>query len=318
MGSLYDLIICEIKKCVTIRNVGAIIFLISCVMVIYSFAFDRIPISTWKESSMELRKYQVETIDKMNKLKTLSTDEEASLEYKQVTEICNNIVKKIDYCLENDIPYNPSNVWFFLSRIDKLGMGIVILAVVLSARVLGIENENFTWKNMFISGNSRTKLIFAKVIFSLLISIGIFLACAFIAFLVGFFRFGFNGNDILIINIINDKIASENMIINFIYFNFISIIKSIFYISLLMCIGAILDKDRISTVAIVCLVIGNNGIKDSVAQYRLSELLPFKYLAYTINDMKVVNNIVQFFTVLILFSILFYLISIYIYKTKDY
>ncbi|MBM7542256.1 ABC transporter permease subunit [Amphibacillus cookii] len=316
MNNIMNLLKCEFRKLVDLKRLVVIGSLTILLISLYSLLFSSEPISEWKESAGEIRVLQKDAIESLSQQ---SDDlEENEIVNTQIIRTIETEIDLIDYSIENDIPYRPSNVWFFMTKLEMLTLFIIITSLLLGSRVLAVEDENNTWINIIKSCNNRSSIIAAKLISAIITVVTYFLLFYIIGFIIGLIRFGINGNDFVTVGWIDGSFEMENMIVSFIKTIGLGMTKAIFYTVLISALNIVIGKNKICVFIGICLVVFNEYISAFLANYKLNSIFPFKYLAYSLDHLNTIQELVPFLLVLGSYALGFILIATYLFQKKSF
>ncbi|OYP32228.1 hypothetical protein CG709_06580 [Lachnotalea glycerini] len=307
-----NMILSELYKNVTLKYLIVVFISMFVVISAYSLLFESAPIEEWKENAQEMKELQQEGILALSK-------ESGEENYDKLIDYFNGIVSTIDYCLKNNIPYNPSNVYYFMSRTTNLFTIVIFLCIYLCSRVYSVESENETWKNLVCCGRNRNTIILGKMIFTIMLTCAVFLSYAFISFLVGLFRFGINGNDYIYVKMVEKSIVESNYIVDFFVSIGLSLYKTIFLIVLMTFIYFIFNNDKIALIVPISTFIFAGKINLLIEKYRWKKLLPFHYLTIDMKEVFIRSNMIYgFIIVLLLFMVIMSIGISLSFKHKEY
>lgn len=315
MGKIWDLVKSERIKLVSINKiiVCSLIFII--VLLAYSFIFEPVSESEWKQNAREIKEAQVQAVEILQEQIEVA-DSETKVQYNSAIKICKDTIAKIEYCLDNDIVYNPANGWFFLYKIELILPALILFCIFMGSKSISIENENRTWKNVFSSGNSLKHILVAKIISMVMLVIEICLLVTAIAFVIGFFRFGVNGNQMEIVEMENGIIQQHNMIIHYFANISISLIKIYFCLFCFFAITFTGIGEKVALGISLGVYLFSFVASNVVVSERIESALPFKYLAFKSEDINGIKDLCIFIGVMLVYFIIFWMVSVWGVKKK--
>lgn len=136
------LLINELKKQnILVIIIFTIILSVSLNLLAY-YSSDNNTIDNWRENA----------ISEKAEFEEYLAEQEAKKDTEQNKEIisqCQSGINEIDYCLENDIPYEVVSLGGYLININGMDTFVYMIIIIFSARVFIIEDDNRTWKNLF-------------------------------------------------------------------------------------------------------------------------------------------------------------------------
>ncbi len=244
---------------------------------LYSMIFEVVPESEWRTNAEEMRELQEEGISSLEN----SDDDE---DYNKIISKCGEVITTIDYCMEHNIPYNLSSVYFFLFKLIALYPGLIILCLCINGKGYIIEGENGTWKNVLTSGIKREKIVGGKIIFSLLVMLGIFLLYILTGILVGVIRFGLNGNHLEYVQMVNGSIIIRNYIKVFLGETLVSLYKCMLLTVFMYLLLVYLTIDRIAIIIPSVVLLFSNKVNSLICMHEWSEYLPFYCISMTTDE----------------------------------
>ncbi|WP_370695807.1 ABC transporter permease (plasmid) [Priestia megaterium] len=149
---------------------------------------------------------QNENKDIANKLAKLPDDSTVAQNYKE------NLALNT-YRIDNDIKPNSSiNTWTFVKETKPILSFVGLFTIVIAASIVSLEFNWGTIKLIVIRPYSRFKLLLAKYITVLLISLILISTLFILSFLMGLSLFGLQGDNIQL-TYLNGKVIQENMVL---------------------------------------------------------------------------------------------------------
>lgn len=256
--------------------------------------------NNWRQGAMEEKEVALEMLEK-DDLKP------------EVIESWNNIIKKIDYCLETDTPYDVESCVTHASNMGGMDTFLYLIVVIVVSRIVSIEDKNKTWKNLFCTPTKSKSLILKKVGYSLLVvvsAIGIFLGCSLI---FGMFKFGLPHSNIDVV-IKATGIGTANIYaILFKTYGMIAL-KAVFWSSLVFCITSlVVNSDKIAIAVSLFLVLGSEMIGELLPE-AIGKFAPFENLSNA--PAVLINEIVSVSVLLSIYIIALLVASVSFFKRK--
>lgn len=255
----------ELKKINIIKFIVALLIFLTVGNIAIGFLYNEKQFSSQK-ALMQERNIYVEAKENI--------DQEDSY---GIEDICDEEIAKIDYCMDNDIPYKQLSV---ASNLVKNGLFVSIITIFIMMivyNIVAVEDENNTWKNLLIINKINYKRIYVrKKIAGLLAALGIVIIFIGFVLLFGTIRYHSWGNVNLLYQ--DGKIVLgkyNNEIINMII---CLIVKGIVYSSIAFLIACITKKSRIAIVIPIVLLMFESTIKSVLEQFKIANILPFKYM----------------------------------------
>lgn len=255
----------ELKKINIIKFIVALLIFLTVGNIAIGFLYNEKQFSSQK-ALMQERNIYVEAKENI--------DQEDSY---GIEDICDEEIAKIDYCMDNDIPYKQLSV---ASNLVKNGLFVSIITIFIMMivyNIVAVEDENNTWKNLLIINKINYKRIHVrKKIAGLLAALGIVIIFIGFVLLFGTIRYHSWGNVNLLYQ--DGKIVLgkyNNEIINMII---CLIVKGIVYSSIAFLIACMTKKSRIAIVIPIVLLMFESTIKSVLEQFKISNILPFKYM----------------------------------------
>ncbi|MFD1361245.1 ABC transporter permease subunit [Lentibacillus salinarum] len=99
------------------------------------------------------------------------------------------------YRLENDIsPYETENVWGYMDTNMDLVQLIGVLVIIVGASIVSLEFKNGTIKLLLVRSASRTQILMAKFITTILFGLYLLTLLFVLSFAIGGLLFGFGGS----------------------------------------------------------------------------------------------------------------------------
>ena len=126
-----------------------------------------------------------------------------------------------------------------------------ICCIIAVSEVYNVELENNTWKNVFSTGISRQKIIFGKMISSLLFALGIYVLLIICGAIVGTVRFGADLSCLNYLQIQDHEIVIHSYLKEFCIRLLFGICRLVFLSLLMYCLLLLTNKTKLS-VALVC------------------------------------------------------------------
>ena len=257
----------ELKK---INSVGTII-----AMILFLFIGNIVITFLYHESSFRSKEALYD--ERELYATTLETYKEDSEDEYDIKNICIEKIAIIDYCIENDIPYQQLSVVSNLSKNALLVNFVVIFMLLLIYSLVAVEYSNGTWKYLVIlnKGNYK-KIMVKKKLASYLILSGLS-----VIFLVSVIIYGmvvYRDWYHVSLDFINGKVVTatyQGEVINMIAGLFT---KGIVYGSLTFLLAVILKEKKIGMIGIVLLVLFENTIYSFLNNFKISIVLPYRHL----------------------------------------
>lgn len=290
----------EIKKAFSGKISYIILILIAVLIGLYSLIFEKISYDKLYDYSVGLL---AETKNAQNGINLNSTSDTI-----EIQNIIDASVNKIAFCVENNIPVNSSNVWFFMEKINMLYLVIIIGVLLLLSRIYYVELRDETLTRLFFSKCGFLKILISKIIATFIISIGSVFFIYFCSFMLGLLRFGFNGNVLKTVVELNGQFEIVNIIRIIIYQILVILLQINLYVSFFVLLITITKSDKLSLILIALWVFFNNNISLMLNNKYLEKLLPFKALSFGYKEL--LEKETSFIVVMLVFTIMFYILSI--------
>lgn len=243
--------------------------------------------NNWRQGAIEEKEVALEMLEKDD------LDPE-------VIESWNNVIKKIDYCLENDTPYDVENCVTHTTNMGGMDTFLYLILVIVVSRVVSIEDKSKTWKNLFCTPTRSKSLILKKVGYSFLIvasAMGIFLGCSLI---FGTFKFGLPHSNVDVV-IKGSSIATDNIYVLLFKTYGIIALKALFWCSLVFCITSlIVNSDKIAIAVSLFLVLASEMVGELLPE-SIGKFVPFENLSSAptilINEMSSVTILLSVYII---------------------
>ncbi len=296
----------ELKKINSVSTVIAILVFIFIGNIVITFFYHDSSFSSKKALYDERDMYA----------ETLETYREGIEDEYDMKDICIKKIAIIDYCIENNIPYQQLSVISNLSKNVLLINFIIIFMLLLVYNLISVEYSNGTWKYLIILNKGNYKRIMLK---KKLAVYTIILGVTFI-FLVSAIIYGsvvYKEWSNVVIDYINGKIivttyTSEiiNMIIGL-------LVRGIVYGSLTFLLAVILKEKKIGIIGMVLLVLFENTIYTFLDNFKVSVVLPYRYL-YILENVSDYQALIVGKAVIyiIVFLVLLNLLTYWLLKNK--
>lgn len=194
-----------------------------------------------------------------------------------INEMCDENIAIINYCIENEIPYQQLSIAGNLEKNTLLIGLIIIIIIYITYSIVNVEDECCTWKNIYILNKTDSKRIVLKKKMTqyatMLLSVFLFYA---IAFIFGMIMYGdWNNIKLEYINGIVVEGNYNNELINILP-NFL--FRSIFYTELTFCLTCILKKSKVALIIPILVVLFEKNIGDLLKIMKIDSIFPIKYL----------------------------------------
>ena len=167
----------------------------------------------------------------------LSLQQQNNSSNKEVIEKINDEITRIDYCLENNCPYEVITVGTFMFNLISGNKSLIMAFIVLIGFcILLKEDSNKTWKMILTTGAQCKKIILAKLC-SMAIIEGLYSVITLaIAYVAGLFKYGNNYTDYTVmvsngvISIKNNNVVAINEMLRIFLFSiFLSMLMYLLY-----------------------------------------------------------------------------------------
>ena len=191
--------------------------------------------------------------------------------------ICEEKIAIINYCIDNNIPYQQLSVPGNLAK-NAVAENLAILFIVLLINnLVSVEYHNDTWKNIFLLTNRNGKIVLLKKkITELAIIIGVIVSFLGVAVVFGVIVYRDWTN--ITIDYVNGAIMTSTYtheIINMV----VSLLVRAFIYGGISFITAVICKEKTVTVIIITvLVLFEKPIYEFLKILKFSYLLPFDYM----------------------------------------
>ncbi|UUD42651.1 ABC transporter permease [Bacillus pumilus] len=263
-------------------------------------------------SSSDWKKDLKENIDSDERL--LSTiDNKDSIYYFEIDKK----VKLNNYALKNNIPpFEEHNFLGFIMKNINMCLMIGAYSVYFSSNSISKEYQLGTFEFLFIRPYNKKKILIGKFMFILIYTLFLFCFLFLFSTLIGLVIHGFDFNNLKFTDFENDKIIEKNGLTVVTYTYIMYYLSSISYASLAFMLSNIFKTGGIPfSITMLSMLFGQNLIHSlPVWIYELSLFSNASSLTRSTTLGESVNSIV----ILILYIIVFLLISIYFFeKNKD-
>lgn len=298
----------EFKKIMTLRTLICLILLFIGINVCYYFMNKPVSPDHWRAEANQQLKSDKDLVRELEK-----NNRKDEVDFKFIAQYKNEM-KLIEYSLKNDIVYGNISVWSQFLNISKAGSLVGLILIALGAKVIYGEYESKTWKNILMNGESRSRNLINKYIYTAAQSaIGI-LVFILVTFIYGsiFYRGIFQTNRL---EIVDQKIQEISYIPDLFTTFFLLFVKIIFVTFFAQGLIIFIQKSKLSLVFSLFLFLFAGMIESRISGNILDKFLPFRYLSYsTIDDVK--TGIVCCM-VLICYTIAWLTSATFIFKNRD-
>lgn len=240
----------------------------------------------WRENAIE----EINNIDHLLSIQG-NDGEESSIEVLEKNKA------EIKYALDNNIPYNILSVWNHLQGMDGMNTFLFLIVIVLCHKIISIEDESKTWKNLFSTGFGKKRVLLYKIAFAILQTVFLVIFYLCVAFIVGLIVYG-GGTNAIVINYVDGSYVQQNLITE-VWVTYASlIIKGLFYSSITIFLSSILVKNKLSLVIPIVILIGGAIINEYTVNLRCNRYLPFMYISMNAESI-LINNLFLVSTLLL-------------------
>lgn len=267
------------------------------------YSSDNNTIDNWRENAISEKAEFEEYLAEQEAKKDTDKNEE-------IISQCQSGINEINYCLENDIPYEVVSLGGYLININGMDTFIFMIIIIFSARVFIIEDDNKTWKNLFTTNVKRRKILESKILFGIVMAIAIsvifFVVCLVNGIALGNMELTSTirvwNADHYMVNSLASKLFSTYMIF---------IIKAIFFSVFVIMISGLCKLGYVTyLISIIALLFGDL-VEGVMAGKEINNYLPFKYLFSTANSVFFESSLLlKTCLVLIPWSLLFAVIAL--------
>lgn len=230
------------------------------------------------------------------------------LSQEESNEVVANEIRIIEYCIENNIPYEEYGFFSYLDKVTLFNNFLLIIIVMFSVGTYTIEKMSGSIKNILCTGISMRTVINYKYIYLLLQAIVIIISFYSISSIIGisFFADSFNYKSIVLSE---GNIKEISLVAKVIVSILLLCIKSVFMITITEIIYIIFNGSKWGEYLSIFLILFSSLISQIIPWEQVDNLLPFKYLSYVYEgDYK---SFAQTFCVLAVYMFVIKLLSNY-------
>ncbi|KYC92345.1 ABC transporter permease [Heyndrickxia sporothermodurans] len=236
---------------------------------------------------------------------------------KYINELENDILKD-KYSISHNIN-EKSSVFGFIKKNGNICFLVNIILMIFASNIMAKEERWGTIKFLLIRPYSRSKIILSKYLTVFLLAIGFYLLLIILLGIIGVIIYGFGSLRSVTLIVQDGQVLEHNLIVTVLkqyIYNFLPILA---YTSLAFMISTILRSNGLAiAVSIIVSTLGGM-ISSAISKFNLSRYILFtntdlnKYLSnsFSTNDMFSI-------TVIIIYTILFLLISLLVFKKRDF
>lgn len=277
------LLINELKKQnILVIIIFTIILSVSLNLLAY-YSSDNNTIDNWRENAISEKAEFEEYLAEQQAKKDTEQNEE-------IISQCQSGINEIDYCLENDIPYEVVSLGGYLININGMDTFVYMIIIIFSARVFIIEDDNRTWKNLFTTNVKRRKILESKILFGILMSLAISVIF-FVVCLVSGIAFS-NMELTSTIRVWNvDHYMVESLSTKLFTTYMIFIIKAIFFSVFVIMLSGLCKLGYVTYLISIITLLFGDLIEGVMADKLINNYLPFKYLFSTANSVFFESNL---------------------------
>lgn len=304
-----NLLINELKK-INVFNVLLVSIVVFIgINILGHFSINGNTVENWRENAIKEREENYKFIEQ------IENEENSSKE--EIKESCQKVIDEIDYCLENDIPYGVVSVGGYVLNMSGMDTFVILVIVIFSVRILGIENESKTWKNILTTETGVKKVLVSKVITGIILSITLVIIFQLTSLVMGAVLSG--GEFISYIRIWqNGQYIERSVFAEITASGFIIILKGLFFSMFTIMISALTKKGYITYLVSILMLLFGDAIADIIEGYKISKVLPFRYIYSTVDNIFFEDGFVfDASVVLIPFIILMILVSVLGFDEKN-
>lgn len=304
------LLINEFKKQnILLITIFTIILSVSLNLLAY-YSSDNNTIDNWREKAITEKAEFEEYLAEQEAKKDAERNDE-------IISQCQSGINEINYCLENDIPYEVVSLGGYLININGMDTFVYMIIIIFSARVFIIEDDNRTWKNLFTTNMKRGKILASKITFGILMSIAISVMF-FVLSLVSGMALG-NMELTSTIRVWNvDHYMTESLASKLFATYIIFIIKAIFFSVYTIMIAGLCKLGYVTYLISIITLLFGDLIEGIMADKEINNYLPFKYLFSTANSVFFESNLLlKTCLVLIPWIILFVVITLLLFNRRN-
>ena len=277
----------EIKKLGYIKSVIAFVIVAVLLNLLQFHVTNGYNMNNWRQGAEAEKQVALEMLEKDN------------LE-PEVIESWNNIIKKIDYCLETDTPYDVENCVTHATNMGGMDTFLYLIIVIVVSKVVSIEDKNKTWKNLFCTPTRSKSLILKKVEYTFLLVVSSLLTFLVFGLLFGIIKFGIPKSNIDVV-IKNSSIVKDNIYVLLFKTYGIIALKALFWSSLVFCITSlIVNSDKISIAVSLFLVLASEMVGELLPE-AIEKFAPFENLSSAptvlINEMSSVTILLSVYII---------------------
>ena len=277
----------EIKKLGYIKTVIAFVIVAVLLNLLQFHETNGYNANNWRQGAMEEKQIALEMLEKDN----LSSE---------VIQSWNNVIKKIDYCLETDTPYDVENCVTHATNMGGMDTFLYLILVIVVSRVVSIEDKSKTWKNLFCTPTRSKSLILKKAGYTLLVVVSSVLIFLVFGLLFGTIKFGMPQSNIDVV-IKGSSIVTDNIYVLFAKTYGVIALKALFWSSLVFCITSLVaNSDKLSIAVSLFLVLASEMVGELLPE-AIGKFAPFEDLSSAptvlINEMSSVTILLSVYII---------------------
>lgn len=277
------LLINEFKKQnILLITIFTIILSVSLNLLAY-YSSENNTIDNWRENAIsEKAEFEEYLAEQEAKKDTERNDE--------IISQCQSGINEINYCLENDIPYEVVSLGGYLININGMDTFVYMIIIIFSARVFIIEDDNRTWKNLFTTNMNRRKTLVSKILFGVLMSVAISVMFFVLCLVSGIALSNMElTSTIRVWNV--DHYMTESLASKLFAAYMIFIIKAIFFSVFTIMIAGLCKLGYVTYLISIITLLFGDLIEGVMADKKINNYLPFKYLFSNANSVFFESNL---------------------------
>ena len=196
----------------------------------------------------------------------------------EVTDAWISIIEEIDYCLNNDIPYNVMNMVSYATSMSGMDTFLYLVLIIATSMIIYVEDKSNTWKNLITTPKVKKQLLATKMGIAFISILSMILVFALVSLLFGFVKYGCptNSSEFIYINGVG---ASKNIYMLFSLTLVTIVLKASVWCGLLFAILALKQNSDVTGITVTILLIMCCEMVADIVPKPLSNILPFSYLA---------------------------------------
>lgn len=313
----------NMKTFFRIKTLIFCIFLIVCVGIAGYFSNKYFSNkSDWKEKA----KTEMSGLQKNIKANQEEMDKEKNTKIKETYKTIINSDKEkvniIEYSLKHNIPYKVMTPWKFVEKFLALSGIVELFILVQASKIVTLEYNNGTMKQILIRPHKRWKILLSKFISIILGSLALLAFLFVILFIAGLILYGKNGMGGVMITTEAGKIVEHSIISLCLTKTFMTFVDLIILSTLAFMISTILKTNTLGLTVSLASLFGGSIVTGFISRYSWSKFVLFTNMDLTQylpgNKPIVAGNTLGFsITMLAIYFAVFLTISFVVFNKRD-